>query len=353
MYTFHRKYSVIINTFLYSHLTLLHSYEIEVGEVMVYVAIGAIFFSLTLFIYAILSRSKLQGKVIDKLESYDEERILISETRLKTSIKRGPIQKIAKVLENLSTNENRKKKKVLLVKQADLPITYEELFVIKVMAVSGFGLLVAAITRNLVYVFLVVTGIWIFPQLVISSRKRKKIKTFDEQLNEGLGMISNALKAGYSFLQALAVAADETQNPFSHEFKGLLKELSLGIPMEDGLSNLSDRVPSEDLKLIINAILIQKDVGGNLSEILENISETIRERQRIKNEVNSLTAQGKLSGTIIMVMPFFLGVIIYLFDSDYILTLFQTLIGRMLLVFALFNQFLGWIFIKKIIKIDY
>ena len=166
-------------------------------------------------------------------------------------------------------------------------------------------------------------------------------------------MISNALKAGYSFLQALAVAAEETQNPFSKEFKGLIKELSLGIPMEDGLNNLIDRVPSEDLTLIINAILIQKDVGGNLSEVLENISETIRERQQIKNEVNSLTAQGKLSGMIIMVMPFVLGIIIYLFDNDYILTLFQTLIGRVLLVFALISQLIGWIFIQKIIKIEY
>jgi len=325
----------------------------KVGDLMVYIAIGAIFFSLLIFLYGIFSMTQRQGKVIDKLEAYDEEQLRISETRLKISEKTGPIQKIAKVLENLSTNENRKKKKALLVKQADLPITYEELFVVKVMAASGFGVLVAALTRNPVTVILVVLGIWLFPQFVIASRKRKKIKAFDEQLNEGLGMISNALKAGYSFLQALAVAADETQNPFSHEFKGLLKELSLGIPMEDGLSNLSDRVPSEDLKLIINAILIQKDVGGNLSEILENISETIRERQRIKNEVNSLTAQGKLSGMIIMVMPFFLGIIIYLFDNAYILTLFQTLIGRILLVFALFNQVIGWIFIQKIIKIDY
>jgi tight adherence protein B len=195
--------------------------------------------------------------------------------------------------------------------------------------------------------------IWLLPKLLISSRIKKRVKEFDEQLNEGLVMISNALKAGYSFLQALAVAADETQDPFSKEFKGLLKELSLGIPLEDGLSNLMERMPSEDLKLIVNAILIQKDVGGNLSEILENIGETIRERQRIKNEINTLTAQGRLSGMIIMAMPVVLGLMIYVFSPDYIMELFNTLLGRIMLVVAFISQILGWIFIRKIVNIDF
>ncbi|MDH8677308.1 type II secretion system F family protein [Fusibacter bizertensis] len=320
---------------------------------MIYIAIGALFLSLLIFLFGILKMARGQEKVISKLDAYDEELILINEIKNKPSEKKGPIQRIAKLLERMPTNENRRKTKALMIKQADMPVTFEELFVIKVMATSSLGLLTLAISRNPVYVAMSVLLVWMMPSLMISSRKKKKIKMFDEQLNEGMGMISNALKAGYSFLQALAVAAEETQNPFSQEFKGLLKELSLGIPMEDALNNLVERVPSEDLKLVINAILIQKDVGGNLSEILDNISETIRERQRIKNEVNSLTAQGKLSGIIIMAMPFFLGFIIYLFDNAYILMLFETIIGRALLIFALISQVIGWFFIRKIINIEY
>ncbi len=320
---------------------------------MIYVATAALFFSLLFFIYGLLKLTRRKEKVIDKLNAYDEERIMFNEIKQRPSEKSGPIRKIGKIIEAMPTSASRKKKNALTVKQADMTITIEELLVVKVMTATSLGMLIAALTKNPVIVVMVVLLIWITPNFIIASRKKKKIKAFDEQLNEGLGMISNALKAGYSFLQALAVAAEETQNPFSKEFKGLIKELSLGIPMEDGLNNLIDRVPSEDLKLIINAILIQKDVGGNLSEVLENISETIRERQQIKNEVNSLTAQGKLSGMIIMVMPFVLGIIIYLFDNDYILTLFQTLIGRVLLVFALISQLIGWIFIQKIIKIEY
>ncbi|MCA0386760.1 MAG: type II secretion system F family protein [Firmicutes bacterium] len=320
---------------------------------MLYIAVGALFISFFVFFYGLLSRIKRREKVIDKLSSYDEEQIRITEKRLVTDVKSGPIQRIAKVLEALPSNEKRRKRNAMLFRQADMPVTYEELFVMKLMAAFSIGFLLFALTRNGFIVLLVVVGIWMLPNLILKSRKKNKIKAFDEQLNEGLVMISNALKAGYSFLQALAVAADETQDPFSKEFKTLLKELSLGMPMEDGLSNLMDRVPSEDLKLIVNAILIQKDIGGNLSEILENIADTIRERQRIKNEINTLTAQGKLSGMIIMAMPFFLGAVIYLFDNDYILTLFTTLIGRALLVTALISQVLGWLFIRKIVNIEF
>jgi len=320
---------------------------------MIYIATIAFFSSLLILFYGLLNTTSRKDKVLEKLDAYDADKILENEFKLLSGTKKGPIQKIAKLLENMPTNTSRQKKNAMIIKQADMPITFEELFVIKVMAASSLGVLTAALTRNPFAIIMVVLFIWVLPIFIINSRKKKKIKAFDEQLNEGLIMISNALKAGYSFLQALAVAAEETQNPFSKEFKGLMKELSLGIPIEDGLNNLVERVPSEDLKLIINAILIQKDVGGNLSEILENIAETIRERQRIKNEVNTLTAQGKLSGMIIMAMPFFLAIIIYLFNNEYILTLFTTLIGRVLLVFALISQAIGWVFIQKIIKIEY
>ena len=118
-------------------------------------------------------------------------------------------------------------------------------------------------------------------------------------------------------MQALSIAARETQGAFSEEFKVLLKEMNFGIPIDIALKNLLERLDSKDMRLIVNAILIQKDIGGNLSEILENISETIRERQKIKNEMKTLTAQGKMSGMIVMLMPVFLGGIIYLFNKFY------------------------------------
>lgn len=320
---------------------------------MIYMVSGLFFISLLLFLLGVMRLLFSKESVIDKLASYDEEYMESSDRKLGLVQKKGPIRRIAKAMESLPSSNKKRKRNMMLIKQADIPLTYEEIFVVKLMGATSLSFLMLALSRNAVLSLLVFGFIWILPKITISNRIKKRVKAFDDQLNEGLVMISNALKAGYSFLQALAVAADETQDPFSKEFKGLLKELSLGIPLEDGLSNLMDRMPSEDLKLIVNAILIQKDVGGNLSEILENIGETIRERQRIKNEINTLTAQGRLSGIIIMAMPVVLGVMIYVFSPDYIMELFNTLIGRILLVVAFVSQILGWIFIRKIVNIDF
>ena len=132
----------------------------------------------------------------------------------------------------------------------------------------------------------------------------------------------------------------------------LLKEMSLGISIQSALNNMLTRIDSDDLKLVINAILIQKDIGGNLSEILDNISITIRERQKIQNELKTLTAQGRLSGIIIVLMPVFLGVIIYLFNKEYMLLLFTTNVGIGLIVTAVFSQMMGIILINKIVKVE-
>jgi len=311
-----------------------------------------IFFSI-LFAGISFSMREKKVRVIDKLNEYDASIEREVDARIAVEARKGPIGKIAELLLHSSSKKKSISKSAKKYNQADFSMTYEEYLVVKFMGLISIGFFVFAITKNFVLFTMALVAVYVVPNLVVKAKISKRVKAFDMQLNEGLVMISNALKAGYSFLQSLAVAAEETQPPFSTEFKILLKELSLGIPLEDGLNNLYDRISSEDLQLIINAILIQKDVGGNLSEIIENIAETIRERQRIKNEVKTLTAQGKLSGLIIMIMPSFLGVVIYLFDNSYIEMLFVTLPGRLMLGTAFFSQLLGWLFIRKIINIEY
>lgn len=311
-----------------------------------------IFFSIFFAGISFSLRTK-KVRVIDKLNEYDEAIEREVDARIAIERKRGPISRLAGLLTQSASKKKTISKSEKKYNQGDFTMTYEEFLVVKLMALVSIGFFIFALTRNFFIFLIALVFIYILPNIIVNAKISKRVKAFDMQLNEGLVMISNALKAGYSFLQSLAVAAEETQPPFSTEFKILLKELSLGIPLEDGLNNLYDRISSEDLQLIINAILIQKDVGGNLSEIIENISETIRERQRIKNEVRTLTAQGKLSGLIIMAMPLFLGVIIYLFDNSYIETLFVTLPGRIMLGTAVFSQLMGWMFIRKIINIEY
>lgn len=141
-------------------------------------------------------------------------------------------------------------------------------------------------------------------------------------------------------------------NPISKEFGRVLKEMSFGLDQTQSLMNLLKRVESEDLKLMVTAIIIQKETGGNLSEILDNIAETIRDRVRLQGEVKTLTAQGRFSGMIVAIVPFALGLFMYTVNKPYIMLLFNEPIGRMMLGAAVVNEIIGVLMIRKIIKIE-
>lgn len=315
---------------------------------MIYAAVIMVFLLAWVFISAILIILFNKEKTIDKLKYFDEDYVLKEKYKDEKKNRISILKAIATLVPHFKSN---KKLEIELVK-ADLPITVEELLVLKILSSSAFAFLAFALFKDYFIVIVVYVLTWNVPRFIISSRKKERIKLFDSQLNEGITIISNSLKAGYSFLQAIAVVAEETSDPFSKEFKKLLKEMSLGISEEDALKNLLSRVESEDLRLIMNAILIQKDIGGNLSEILDNISETIRERQKMKNELRTLTAQGRLSGIILMLIPIFLGMAIYLFNKEYMMLLFTTSMGLIMVTAAIISEMFGLLMIKKIINID-
>ncbi|MDS0525883.1 type II secretion system F family protein [Clostridium sp. SHJSY1] len=291
-------------------------------------------------------------KAIDKLKYFDDDYAIKekykNDKRNSTSI----IKNLSSLVPKFRLSEKKNKNLEIELIKADLPITVEELLVIKILSSSAFSFLTFAVFKDYLITIFTFILIWNIPKFIINKRKKERVKLFDSQLNEGITIISNSLKAGYSFLQAISVVSEETNDPFSKEFKKLLKEMSLGISEEDSLRNLLSRMESEDLRLIMNAILIQKDIGGNLSEILDNISETIRERQKIKNELKTLIAQGKLSGVILMLIPIFLGMTIYLFNRDYMMLLFTTSTGIAMVGAAIISEMFGFLMIKKIINID-
>lgn len=319
---------------------------------VIYIVILIIFLFIWALVSAILLTLFNKDNPIDKLKYYDEDFVLKEKYADDKKNKISPLKLISSLIPNSKLNKTKSKKLEIELIKADMPITVEELLVIKILSASAFAFLAYAIFKNFIAIMITFVLIWNIPKIIIAHRKKERIKEFDNQLNEGIMIISNSLKAGYSFLQAIAVVTEETKDPFSKEFKKLLKEMSLGISEEDALRNLLVRMESEDLKLIMNAILIQKDTGGNLSEILNNIGETIRERQKIKNELKTLTAQGKLSGVIVTLIPVFLGVVIYLFNKEYMLLLFTTSIGLVMVSISVISQIIGIFLIKKIINID-
>ena len=319
---------------------------------MIYIIVLLIFLFIWTLTSGLLLTLVYKEKLIDKLKYYDEDYVIKEKLENKKKNKISLLRILSNLIPNIKFSEKYHKKLVIELIKSDIPITVQELIAVKVLTSTGFALLTFVLSKDFIVTIFIFILIWSIPKFIIYHRKKERIKTFNEQLNEGTMIISNSLKAGYSFLQAIASVSEETKDPFAKEFKKLLKEMSLGISEEIALQNMLDRMESEDLRLITNAILIQKDIGGNLSEILDNISHTIRERQKIQNELKTLTAQGKLSGIIVMLIPFLIGLTLYLLNKEYMMQLFTTPIGLGMITFAFVNQILGLIMIKKIIKID-
>lgn len=156
------------------------------------------------------------------------------------------------------------------------------------------------------------------PRMYINFAANRRMNTFNGQLGDTLNLWVNALRSGYSVLQAMESIATELPPPVSKEFERVVQEVRLGLGLEQALGNMYRRVPSDDLDLVITAVNIQREVGGNLAEVLDNISFTIRERVRIKGEIKTLTAQGRISGWIISLLPVGLGMVLYMMNPEYV-----------------------------------
>lgn len=310
-------------------------------------AMVIIFFAILIFFFWLFEVLFVRERYIERIKDLDVTRRVVEDKKTVQKKRKSPLKGLSKLVP-----KSRNKKMADRLVSANLIITAEELFIYRLLFSIALGFLAQVIRQDLLVTGGVVIFVWNLPKFFINRRIKKRLDDFDDQLNGGLILIANALKAGHSFMQAISIAARETQGVFSEELKVLLKELNFGIPMEIGFKNLLQRVDSPDMRLVVNAIMIQKDIGGNLAEILENISETIRERQKIINEMKTLTAQGKMSGMIVMLIPFFLGGMIYLLNREYIMLLFQTQIGILILIGAAINELIGIMFIRKIIRID-
>ncbi len=194
---------------------------------------------------------------------------------------------------------------------------------------------------------------YMLPVLVLNIKAARRIKKFNDQLADALVLAANSLRTGYSFLQAIEMVAREMPAPIGVEFARLQKEMNLGVTTEEALANMSVRLGSDDLELVITAVLIQRQVGGNLAEVLDNIAGTIRERIKLRGEVKTITAQGRISAIIIGALPFVMIGILYLFKPDYISTLFTHPLGKVMLGGALVSQVVGMLMLRKIVSIEY
>lgn len=191
----------------------------------------------------------------------------------------------------------------------------------------------------------------ILPTLYLNVMTAQRKKKFANQLADALLLLGNSLRSGFSFEQALITVAENMPEPLSGEFNRVNREIKVGISIDQSLTSLADRMDNKDIELLTSAIVIQRQVGGNLAEIVDTISETIQDRIKLKNHINTLTAQGKLSGLIIGILPVILFVFFSFANPEYMSILYETTYGTILLIVGAIMEIAGFIVIRKIINI--
>lgn len=236
--------------------------------------------------------------------------------------------------------------------RANLKLTVSEYLVATLMVALVTALVAAAMSRTLVAGGAFGLASLYLPRWYVKSREHKRLAAFNGQLGDTVGIMANSLRSGYSLLQAMELVARETPAPMGEEFGRVVREVGLGLGPEQALENLVRRIASDDLDLMVTAIKVQHEVGGNLSKILDTIGNTIRERVRIKGEIRVLTAQQSMAGYIISGLPLALAGVLLLLNPTYIMKLFAPGWYIVMPICGGLGIVLGFIAIRKIVAIE-
>ena len=239
----------------------------------------------------------------------------------------------------------------LMMVRAGLPLLGSEFLAISAVGALLVFIIIALATRNpvtgLLALFLFLAADFVFVQ----RRVTKRLDNFQRQLADCLSLVANSLRAGFSFLQTMEIISREMEPPMSTEFERVMRDTSLGKSLDEALRDMDERVGSADFSLVVTAVLIQQQVGGNLATILDTIRSTITERIRIRREVNTLTAQGKMSGIVLACIPVALALFFYITSPEYLTPLLTTDIGKLAIIGTVFLVIVGFIIIHKIVDI--
>ena len=239
-----------------------------------------------------------------------------------------------------------------LLTQADLNLRAGNFLGISVISAAAAGIAVAVAAGNPLFAWLgVILGV-ILPYAFVTYRRSKRYQRFEELFPEAIDTLARAVRAGHAFTTALELVSNEVSEPVASEFRKLFEEQKFGLPVRDALINLSQRIPLVDVKFFVTAVMLQRETGGNLAEILDNLSYVIRERFKIMRQVRVYTAQGRLTMMLLMGLPPVIVVSMLLLNPSFIHPLFADPIGHVLLVTGITLQTLGYFVIRKLIQIQ-
>lgn len=240
----------------------------------------------------------------------------------------------------------------ILLEQAGVPLKIEEFLGLSILSGTLLLLITIALLKNVFPALLMaILGIFL-PQLGVRIVRNKRFIIIEGQLLNAVVLLANSLRAGHSFMQALELVSRETPAPLGLEFNRVLRETRMGVRLEDALVTFSQRLNTQEVELLVAGILIQREVGGNLGEILDTIADTIDKRIKMRAKLRTLTAQGRLSGWVVSLLPFALVLFIYVPHPEYAQLMLTEPLGRVMLLAGLTMMIIGILAVKKVVNID-
>lgn len=304
------------------------------------VAIGIFFLMLAILMWAFKDKRRVL-KRINQMTTMNENDAVILKRRKDKQNKKADSR--IKVSEKLVNN--------LLM--SGMKIRPSEFLIIWILMALGPASMLLLLSENIVIASAAaIIGISV-PPFYVHHKRTKRVEHFEEQLVDALGIICSSLKAGLTFQQALVSISNEMPDPISEEFSQVARELKLGITVENSLTRLSEKLKSKNFMMMVSAILIQRQTGGNLSEILTNIAGTIKERFKIKSEIKVLTTTARTSGIIVGMMPVIVILILMLINPSYVTIFFKSNLGITMLVAGVVMEIIGFLSIRKIADVKF
>lgn len=226
------------------------------------------------------------------------------------------------------------------------------IFVLLTIGLAGFGWIISySVTRHWLLTLVCTLGGAALPLLYVNYRRHRRFKKFEDKFPEAIDLLGRSIRAGHAFSTALELIATETEEPIAGEFRKLFEEQKFGLPLRDALFNLGDRIPLIDVKFFGTAVLLQKETGGNLAELLDKLSYVMRERFKILRQLRVYTAQGRLTLWILMALPIILLTILSVLNPEFVRPLFHDPMGKNLIAIGVVLQMTGYFLIRKIIDI--
>jgi tight adherence protein B len=305
-----------------------------------------------LFFTAMLQMLFLSNKKLEKrLKHY-----LVLNDKQKLNRKRFnllvQIQLYKAAIKNKVLSKQKNESLAIILQRAGLPLKPEEYILFQWISMALCGGVLLLVTNQTLFLLVGVILGFFLPKMWVKKKERQRLAKFNDGLEDMITTVIGSLRAGFSFAQSLMAVVDESEEPIKEEIETLLKEMQYGTSMEDALNHLKERVPSGDLDLLIQSVLIQRQVGGNLATVLGTIVQTIRDRNRIQRQVRTLTAQGRMSGLVIGFLPVGIALVLYLIQPSYIGTLFHDTIGLISVGVAVILGSIGLVLIRKITTIE-